>query len=48
MGFYDLNFQMTNKEVLEKRLSPVISNKLNELILSTYRSKKNYEILCIE
>jgi hypothetical protein len=34
--------------VLEKRLSPVTPNKLNELILSTYRSKKNYEIVCIE
>jgi hypothetical protein len=39
---------MTNKEVLEKRLSPVTPNKLNELILSTYRSKKNYEIVYIE
>lgn len=48
MGFYDLNYQMTNKEVLEKRLSPVTPNKLNELILSTYRLKKNYEIVSIE
>jgi DNA polymerase-3 subunit epsilon len=48
MGFYDLNYQLTSKGVLEKRLSPVQPHKLNELILSHYMSFKNYEILSVE
>ena len=47
MGFFDLNHQITNKEVLLSLITPMSNNKDNQHIIQSY-IRKNKRIKCIE